>query len=246
MKCSGENQILRGIFHEVSRFPLHFISYRGNFDYFLDSVVLEWSHLVWKFCSYTAVGPQESQRQGMVTALDDAVANVTAALRRTGLYRDSLIVFLSDNGGAERGSNWPLRGKKNSIYEGGTRTVAFVHGPRWVRPSQRGSVSRGLVHLVDWYPTLLALAGGACDAGNNNNSESADNDLHGAAEKKREEDGPAGDLPRRPLDGMNQAEHLLAGESAPRTELIYNINDALRVTAAIRYTAQADSDGNIC
>ena len=75
----------------------------------------------------------------------------------------------------------------------------------------------------------------------NNNSESADNDLHGAAEKKREEDGPAGDLPRRPLDGMNQAEHLLAGESAPRTELIYNINDALRVTAAIRYTAQADS-----
>ena len=38
MKCSGVNQILRGIFHGVSRFPLHFMLYRGNFDYFFDSV----------------------------------------------------------------------------------------------------------------------------------------------------------------------------------------------------------------
>ena len=38
MKFSGENVILRGIFHVVSRFPLHFMFYRGNFDYFLDSV----------------------------------------------------------------------------------------------------------------------------------------------------------------------------------------------------------------
>ena len=39
MNCSGENVILRGIFHAVSRFPLHFIYYRGNLDYFLDSTV---------------------------------------------------------------------------------------------------------------------------------------------------------------------------------------------------------------
>ena len=38
MKCSWENVILRGIFHVVSSFPLHFILYRGNFDSFLDSV----------------------------------------------------------------------------------------------------------------------------------------------------------------------------------------------------------------
>ena len=38
MKCSGEYVILRGIFHVVSRFPLHFMLYRGNFDYVLDSV----------------------------------------------------------------------------------------------------------------------------------------------------------------------------------------------------------------
>ena len=34
MKCSGRNVILRGIFHVVSRFPLHFMLYRGNLDYF--------------------------------------------------------------------------------------------------------------------------------------------------------------------------------------------------------------------
>ena len=39
MKCSGDNLILRGIVHVVSCFPLHFMLYRGNLDYFSDSVV---------------------------------------------------------------------------------------------------------------------------------------------------------------------------------------------------------------
>ena len=39
MKCSKENVILQGIFHVVPRFPLHFMLYRGNLDYFSDSVV---------------------------------------------------------------------------------------------------------------------------------------------------------------------------------------------------------------
>ena len=55
---------------------------------------------------------------------------MTAALRRTDQYRDTVIVFMSDNGGADKGSNWPLRGGKNSVWEGGTRTPAFVHYPR--------------------------------------------------------------------------------------------------------------------
>ena len=39
MRCSGENVILRGIFHVLSCFPLHFMLYCGNLDYFLDSVL---------------------------------------------------------------------------------------------------------------------------------------------------------------------------------------------------------------
>ena len=38
MKCSGVNVILHGKFHVVSCFPLHFMLYRGNMDYFSDSV----------------------------------------------------------------------------------------------------------------------------------------------------------------------------------------------------------------
>ena len=69
----------------------------------------------------------------MISALDEAVMNVTLALRRADKYRDTVIVFMSDNGGAEKGSNWPLRGGKNSVWEGGTKSVAFVHYPRYVR-----------------------------------------------------------------------------------------------------------------
>ena len=53
------------------------------------------------------------------------------ALMRADKYRDTMIVFMSDNGGAEKGSNWPLRGGKNSVWEGGTKSVAFVHYPRY-------------------------------------------------------------------------------------------------------------------
>ena len=40
MKCSWENEILRGILRVVSRFPLHFVLVHGNFNYFLDSAVI--------------------------------------------------------------------------------------------------------------------------------------------------------------------------------------------------------------
>ena len=46
MKCSGENEILRGIFHVVSGFPLHFMLYRGNLDYFLDSAIGVGVHII--------------------------------------------------------------------------------------------------------------------------------------------------------------------------------------------------------
>jgi len=95
---------------------------------------------------------------GMVTAMDDAVGNITKALRDSGLYDNSIIVFMSDNGGpvTHGANNWPLRGSKGGMWEGGTRTSAFIHFPKQLTPR----VEQGLVHVTDWYPTLVTAAGG--------------------------------------------------------------------------------------
>ncbi|XP_052090818.1 arylsulfatase B-like [Mytilus californianus] len=99
------------------------------------------------------------QFSGMVTALDDAIGNVTQSLMKYGLYNETLIIFTADNGGwtAFSGNNYPLRGGKLTVYEGGTRAVQFVHG---AGISKSNYTFNGMMHAVDWMPTILAAAGG--------------------------------------------------------------------------------------
>ncbi|XP_067658487.1 arylsulfatase B-like [Haliotis asinina] len=96
---------------------------------------------------------------GMVSALDEAVGNVTQALRDRGLFDNTLILFTSDNGGPIEGyaNNWPLRGGKHTIWEGGTRGISFMHG---VGLQKTRTTYDGMIHAVDWKPTLISAAGG--------------------------------------------------------------------------------------
>ena len=108
-----------------------------------------------------------ARMNGLVAALDEGVANVTKALKATGMWDNTLVVFQADNGGwletsDEGGNNYPLRGGKSSDFEGGVRARSFMHGgfleTRY--PNLTGTVNTGLMHSADWYATFVHLAGG--------------------------------------------------------------------------------------
>jgi arylsulfatase A-like enzyme len=142
---------------------------------------------------------------GSITAMDDEIARVVAALDRKKILDNTVIVFQSDNGGTRNAmfagegdmskvvipcDNGPFREGKGSLYEGGTRVPALVNWPGHV---SAGSTVDGMIHVVDMFPTLLALAG-----------------CTNAAQGK-------------PLDGMNVWPTISEGRPSPRTEVVYNI-----------------------
>ncbi len=141
----------------------------------------------------------------MITALDDSVARVLNALERKGLRENTLVVFVSDNGGLAGGGygdslsqvagdkpapadNGPFRGAKATLYEGGVRSVAIANWPGHVKPC----IVRELIHMVDWLPTLAGLAG--C---------------------KSETD--------KPLDGKDVWPVITKGEPSPHSDILINV-----------------------
>jgi arylsulfatase A-like enzyme len=98
----------------------------------------------------------------MTTALDNAVGAVLGKLRSAGLEENTLVFFLSDNGGpigkfAPNGSrNTPLRGSKGDTWEGGIRVPFLV---QWKGRLPAGKVVDQPVIQLDIGPTALAAAG---------------------------------------------------------------------------------------
>jgi arylsulfatase A-like enzyme len=161
---------------------------------------------------YTNVtDPSRRAYAGSITAMDDQIGRVLAALEKKGMRENTIVVFHSDNGGTSNAmfagegdmskikipcDNGPYRDGKGSLYEGGTRVAALVNWPGHVK----AGVVDGMIHVVDMYPTLLGRAGGST-------------------------------AKAKPLDGMDVWNAISQGTPSPRTEVVYNI-EAFR--AAVR------------
>jgi arylsulfatase A len=92
----------------------------------------------------------------MVVEMDKGVGEVVATLNRLGLSENTLVVFISDNGANNRGSNGPLRGFKGSNWEGGHRVPCIAS---WPGKIVAGSKTDQLSISLDVMPTLLEAAG---------------------------------------------------------------------------------------
>ncbi|CAG2116606.1 unnamed protein product, partial [Medioppia subpectinata] len=94
----------------------------------------------------------------MVSVLDDSVGDIFAALLKANILDNTIVIFTTDNGAPinDFGSNWPLRGGKTTLWEGGIRGNAFI----WSTRLKKRYISDHLMHAMDWLPTIYTAIGG--------------------------------------------------------------------------------------
>ena len=100
----------------------------------------------------------------MVAAVDDSVGTLLGKLKELKLDENTVVIFFSDNGGLSTrggkrfgpGCNLPLRASKGWLYEGGVREPTIIRAPGVTKP---GSVSHKPMVSMDFFPTMLELAG---------------------------------------------------------------------------------------
>lgn len=147
--------------------------------------------------------PSRRAYAAMITAMDEQIGRVLAALDARGMRQNTIVVFQSDNGGVRSArftgevdmsnatipcDNGPWRDGKGTLYEGGTRVVALIDWPGHIAP---GTSVDEVIHVVDMYPTLAGIAGAKAGT--------------------------------KPLDGVDAWPSIADGKPSARTEVIYNV-----------------------
>ncbi len=128
----------------------------------------------------------------MLESMDHSIGRLLDKLDELGIADDTILFFFSDNGGVMYAevegetvtSNAPLRNGKASIYEGGTREPCIVVWPGVV---ERGSRCAELISSIDFYPTMLEIAGAETRPGQIVDGESIMPLLTGQGERQRQE-----------------------------------------------------------
>ena len=99
---------------------------------------------------------------GAVTCMDEAIGEVMKKLEAMGVAEDTLVMFLSDNGGSGNGDNKPLQGKKSTMWEGGLR-VPFI--ARWPGKLPAGKVTDEFLTALEIFPTIVEATGATAPEG---------------------------------------------------------------------------------
>tara|TARA_Y100000385_G_C13084706_1_gene635822 strand:- start:572 stop:2107 length:1536 start_codon:yes stop_codon:yes gene_type:complete len=105
----------------------------------------------------------EARYASMVESMDKSLGDIMDALEKNGLSDNTIILFMSDNGGLSahaRGGekhlhNSPLKSGKGSIYEGGIREPMIV---KWPGVAREGTIINRPLIIEDFYPTILEMA----------------------------------------------------------------------------------------
>lgn len=95
---------------------------------------------------------------GAVTRMDEVIGDVLDALDQAGQTDNTIVLFMSDNGGSGNGGNAPLRGSKSTLWEGGLRVPFII---RWPGKVPAGKVTDEFLTALEIVPTLLAATGAA-------------------------------------------------------------------------------------
>ncbi len=105
---------------------------------------------------------QVARVYAMISNIDENVGRLFRRLDELKITRETLVLFMTDNGQATRGYNAGLRGSKSTVYEGGIRSPLFAHWPGRFRAAR---VVEQVAAHNDLMPTLLAAAGARAPAG---------------------------------------------------------------------------------
>lgn len=116
-----------------------------------------------RFKAYPNLTPKAWRVYGMIEKADELLGRVLQALDESGLRENTVVIFLSDNGptlirhrDGTLDENGGLRGRKNSVYEGGIRVPFYV---RWPGRLPSGSEVKLMGNYTDVLPTILDLCG---------------------------------------------------------------------------------------
>ena len=111
---------------------------------------------------YSGQAGRKAEYLALITQLDAAVGAILERLRELNIEENTLVFFVSDNGGTGPGDNGPLRGRKAQLFEGGIR-VPFI--ARWPGRIPRGRVTNEFASSLEFLPTFCAAAGTGPPAG---------------------------------------------------------------------------------